>query len=37
MQVIHIAYLHQYSLDYSTDVPSPLRDIWIVVIEVRRE
>lgn len=34
---MHIAYLHQSSLDYSTDVPSPLWDIWIVVIQVWRE
>lgn len=36
-QVMHRAYLHQSSLDYSADIPSPLWDIWVVVIEVWRE
>lgn len=32
--MMHIAYLHQGSLDYSTNIPPPLWDIWIVVVQV---
>lgn len=32
-----ITYLYQSSLDHSADIPSPLWNIWVVVVQVWRE